>query len=76
MCIYSAVLDSLGHPIQIETDISSHPNVISVYKILWYLNDTIQYGRDGKGCNAPALKIISAAIQTELNEWLNKVSWS
>ena len=67
----------ISHPIQIgkrETDITSHPNVISVCKILWYLNDTIQYCRGGKACNTPALKIISAAIQTEINEWLKKVS--
>ena len=75
--VLTFIVVTISHPIQIrkrETDNSPHPNVTSVCKILWYLNDTIQYCRGGKACNTPALKIISAAIQTELKEWLNKVS--
>ena len=77
--VLTFIVVTISHPIQIrkrETDISPHPNVTSVCKILWHLNDTIQYCRGGKACNTPALKIILAAIQTELREWLNKVSWS
>ena len=77
--VLTFIVVTISHPIQIrkrETDTRPHPNVISVCKVLWYLNDTIQYCRGGKACNTPALKIISAAIQTEVKEWLNKVSWS
>ena len=76
LLVLTFIVVTISHPIQIRKRETNISNVPSVCKILWYLNDTIQYCRGGKACNTPALKIISAAIQTELKEWLNKVSWS
>ena len=79
LLVLTFIVVTISHPIHIqkrETDISSQPSVISVCKILWYLNDTLEYCHGRKACNTPALKIISAALQTELIEWVNKVSWS